>query len=230
MRRNSHGQRTRRVSGVSLIELLVVVAVMALLAALILPAANTARDAAWRGVAMHNLRQIGVALHGYVADHGGRLPGRLWMGQIPVVDHTRDGRLALILAPYLEMENPQTGDVAAIFLPPAFRAWWRGNGDLAEPRTYVMNEFVPLPDGTVLDPWGNLAVANPDSVRPRMLAEVPAAAWALSDADQLHPRVRNAIWARFTPEQVLHGRKRLALTFGGQAVAIPESELEIPPQ
>jgi prepilin-type N-terminal cleavage/methylation domain-containing protein len=110
MRKVQPGRRPR---GFTLIELLVVMAIISILVGLMLPAIQSAREAANRTVCGNNLKQIGLAM--LVFEHyNGALPGSRVQGDTAT--------WAVLILPYLEQPN-------------LFRQW-----DLSKP--YVLQNDV----------------------------------------------------------------------------------------
>ena len=96
--------RSFRAAGFTLVELLVVIAIIGILVSLLLPAIQSAREAARRIHCTNNIRQLALALHNY-HDVRKQLPlGAIWMAKSTP---SPDGRHANWGATWVTMLLPQ---------------------------------------------------------------------------------------------------------------------------
>src|SRR5215813_4703918 len=93
----------RRWTGFTLVELLVVIAIIGVLIALLLPAVQSAREAARRTKCKNNLKQLGLAILNYEAAHKELIRTFYNPGLVPG-DRSLTGGVVLLL-PFMEEQS-----------------------------------------------------------------------------------------------------------------------------
>ncbi|MBN2296242.1 MAG: DUF1559 domain-containing protein [Pirellulales bacterium] len=95
----------QRQHGFTLVELLVVIAIIGILIALLLPAVQAAREAARRMQCSNNLKQIGVALHGFESQSGEFPPGTMTTKRFSYIYPHQWTYFLYNLLPFLEQDS-----------------------------------------------------------------------------------------------------------------------------
>lgn len=98
----------RRRFGFTLIELLVVITIIGILISLLLPAVQTAREAARRAQCINNLKQFGLAVLNYESTHKYFPPSSTWKTGVDInakKNPSLSANWAILLLPYLEQKN-----------------------------------------------------------------------------------------------------------------------------
>ncbi|MBI1830190.1 MAG: DUF1559 domain-containing protein [Planctomycetes bacterium] len=92
-------------TGLTLIELLVVIAIMAVLIGLSIPAIQKVRAAAARAHCLNNLKQLGLAMHGYMDANKGLPPNGIYAWNGASVTQISHWSAISRILPYLEQDN-----------------------------------------------------------------------------------------------------------------------------
>jgi prepilin-type N-terminal cleavage/methylation domain-containing protein/prepilin-type processing-associated H-X9-DG protein len=140
---NFHPSPHARTRGFTLIELLVVIAIIAILASMLLPALARAKQMANQTACLNNMRQIGLALTLYEADHR-KLPPKA--SQVPDFMNTKgagwQNNCLYAIAPYLQ--GTQTNRSSKIYSCPNAKKPGDGSDATAISSTSYLPNAVPM--------------------------------------------------------------------------------------
>lgn len=195
--------------GFTLIELLTVIAIIGILAAILIPVVGQVRESARSAQCQSNLRQIGMAVHAYLADNDDQMPGPTWVyldGYFP------RGGLPITLGSYLGAppRDSAGGNLMwmEIFECPSYMrkygdALLGNDSESVRPRPFRMNDSQRDPPlrGDVILPFGNRSTTGPENIRhPRTIGQLTrnltvTEIWLIADSDGRHgptPETDNA--------------------------------------
>jgi prepilin-type N-terminal cleavage/methylation domain-containing protein/prepilin-type processing-associated H-X9-DG protein len=225
----------------TLVELLTVIAIIGILAAIIIPVVGKVRAAGQKSACASNLRQIGVALNSYIADHKGRLPGydpipwesggktytsyglnrsasATWytLNGVPTTD------LVSQLMPYLDF-NRKAGSgsiqgVCPAFLCPANSSQPTSVSDTQYAANYYLAPTVRTDAGITQYPFG-YSQGNKRAVIAAQISN-PGRAPALFDLDSAILTLIGAGAVKYAPDTSVHGSTRNVLYFDGHVASV----------
>ncbi len=216
-------------------ELLVVIGLIGTLAVLLHVSVSAVRERSEMVRCSANLRQLALAIHGYAADHDGRLPGPIVAAIPSTYGIDTQKTLGSMLRVYLNLPKKPGGvpdqPVPALVCRPGEKIVRRQGGDKSLPIYYVSLQAVTIDDsGITYRPFG-YSSTNPSQVfEPLKVRQIhqPASALLMMDADQI--LVRSYQDNPRMPATPSHRTVRNLLFLDGhvEALSLEESARRVP--
>jgi prepilin-type N-terminal cleavage/methylation domain-containing protein len=166
----------------TLVELLVVIAIIGALVALLLPAVQNSREASRRTGCSNNLKQIGLAVEGYLHakgayppsntddvfnwDTGNRLRNHSWMSL--VFPYAELGNLGLTIdykvSAMLPKNQPAAGHVVSIYRCPSYDGLDHSDDSHYPVGKYAIGNYVSIGASDLDHIWANQPDKQPEGV------------------------------------------------------------------
>lgn len=186
----------------TLIELLTVIAIIGVLAAILIPTIARVRESAKSSACTNNLRQVGIAIQGYIGDNKGSLPPATPWFRARFNADPRHFQNSLL--PYLsQSKTTYWGNTAEqmsyspMFDCPGYK------GESLTTARYALNKVGTAADGTSTTKlWGDDLYQDPKTGQfktptPTKYASIPVKNKAITDAtatDPNHSGYQNALY------------------------------------
>jgi len=225
----------------TLIELLTVIAIIGVLAAILIPTIGKIRQSANRASCASNLRQIGIALSSYIADHKGRLPGydsipwqsggntyssyglnrtasATWylLNGVPTTD--LDSQLMNYLDFKRKAGSGSVQGICPVFLCPANSSQPTSDSDTKYAPNYYLAPTVRTDAGITQYPFG-YSSGNKRALIYNQISS-PGNAPALFDLDAAILTLIGAGAVNYAPSTCVHDSTRNVLYFDGHVAAV----------
>lgn len=205
----------------TLIELLTVVAIIGILSGLVLGAIGSVRKKAHQVRCTSNLRQVGVALLGFVNDNKDQLPGPVYLQVESAYSKKEYIPFVAYIAPYLGYPDISTLGNGIRIDVPLLHCPSRGLDESNTVGTFALQcelDFTRT-SNRIKNAFGDYT----RGIAPIRYSELetlggPSRVWSLFEVDQqvTYPSLSGSSWVKNTPEHPPHGSKRTFLWFDGR--------------